>query len=92
MEFNGLLHLISIHPLWKTLNEYPGGQRRIFMKGRGVFEANLIVFRGESITNYGALEDASPLLGDFPFILSNPPDFGSKFTAIPLFLYLVPLF
>lgn len=35
------------------------------MKGRGVLEANLIVSRGDSITNYGVLGDASPILGKF---------------------------
>ena len=42
---NGLFHLISIHPLWMTANEYPGGyfeacpggKTLILMKGRGVF-------------------------------------------------------
>ena len=66
---NGLFHLISIHPLWMTFNDCPGGcfepcpggSKTDFNEGKGeVLEANLIVSRGESITNYGVKGDASP--------------------------------
>ena len=44
--FTGLFHLISIHPLWMTANECPGGyfeacpgsKTLILMKGRGYFD------------------------------------------------------
>ena len=44
-SYIGLFHLISIHPLWMTVNDGPGGyfepcsggQTLILMKKRGVF-------------------------------------------------------
>ena len=56
----------NMHPWWTTF--YPGGQRTILTKGRGILWVNLIVSKGESVTNYGIQGDTPPLLGDVPSI------------------------
>ena len=56
--------VISIHPLWMTFNECPGGPTKVrFNEGKGVFYANFIVSRGKSIKSCDIQRDALYISG-----------------------------
>ena len=46
MLHNGLFHLISIHPLWMTFNNCPGGSKTNFNEGKGGILSKLDCVQG----------------------------------------------